>query len=143
LELKSELPGILNLALQGLKRLQDLSFILPKPYSSSAVEDKMEASMKSSFEFFQENYEATKIEDDFIPTDTLYDQYVKWCEHVGAQRCRRQTFLADITRRYLQDGVLKKLKRFGLEDRRYVFVGLKAKTGVGSWVEQYYYRMSP
>lgn len=145
-ELLSELPGIFSLALQGAQRLMDLKYQLPRTPSMDKAQKVFETNLKSSYEFFEENYEVDTQSMDTNPNtnpnpiecDTLYDQYTKWCDHVGAQKQKRQNFLADITKRYEPDGLYKCRLTKG-KYRPYCYTNLTLKVGLGGWVEQYYF----
>lgn len=77
-KLKAEYSGILNWAIVGLKRVLDTRKIHSALKSDEVKEDYRRSSNKI-YDWFLHKITYTHLDSDFIPTDTLFDNYTDWC----------------------------------------------------------------
>lgn len=89
-KLESELPGILNLALEALKNLEanDYKFSYCEAVEKETL--KYEMAQKPAWQFFTETYEV--CEGNRILKTDLYDQYKHWSKVEGKEPVNVQTF---------------------------------------------------
>jgi P4 family phage/plasmid primase-like protien len=77
-ELKKELPGILNWALEGLRNLNAAGrFIIPEGSKTMLEQYRQDANPARAF--LTENYEA-KSNGEYINREILYREYADWCK---------------------------------------------------------------
>lgn len=97
-KLKTEIPGIINWAVDGLRRLMDRGSMEP---SEEMERKKLQYKRENDSvrAWYKECIEPGDQSDKF-PTQRLYEHYCQWCDEVGIDAVRRQT-------------LSKRLKRFG------------------------------
>jgi P4 family phage/plasmid primase-like protien len=96
-KLMEELPGILNWAIEGLKRLQQQGHFTEPTICKGALED-YRTEMNSAREFLKENYQSCEGATGFILANVLYDQYKDWCQANGYQALTNNMFGKEVKR---------------------------------------------
>lgn len=107
-KLGSELPGILNWAMEGYRRLLNQNDFS----SSEFVKEEMARYMREQdpyVAFFEELVEVTENENVFTLTKTLYDQFTDWGRENGYSD--RDLGTKPMFLKAIRNGVKKKLKR--------------------------------
>jgi len=120
----NELPGLLNWALHGLRRLREQDMFTVPDSSRELVEEHRVASNPAR-EYLEEWCEV--VPDEQTPCDQLYTQYLLWCSGPrNTQPLNRQQFGREVHRLFPQ--VQRKQLRTGKTGKRhYVYVGLLNK----------------
>ena len=77
-ELRIELPGIFNWAIEGLKRLKMRGKFEHPDFMKDAVEE-LENENNPAYVFFNDHIEIDLTGNVFIEKQTLFDLYKKWC----------------------------------------------------------------
>jgi putative DNA primase/helicase len=126
-ELLMELPGILNWAIEGLRRLRARGhFVLPP--SSLDVLARIAKKAAPMLNFVEDECELGP--DYSVKRDELFDQYRAWCERSGHRPMSKSAFVTALED---ADPTIK-CRRPSAEDgsarRPYVFFGIK-RCGVG------------
>jgi putative DNA primase/helicase len=80
-QLKSELPGVLNWALGGLKRLDANGGKFSKPESASVLLDDMREGASPETAFLEDRCE--KDPEGRVPRKTLFSEWRTWCKETG------------------------------------------------------------
>ncbi len=121
--LLSELPGILNWAIEGWRRLDVRGHFLAPASSAEAMEEL--AALGSPIRTFVDQC-CTVVAGALVACDTLYDQWVAWCESQGRDHPgTKQTFGRDL--RAAVPGLTTTRPRAG-DDRHRVFNGIRVAT---------------
>lgn len=81
-KLKTELPGILNFALEGLKRLRDNNYNFTEPQKSEKALLEYRKTIDPIFEFVSESIQKAPAHKT-IKNDVLYKAFRSWCEKNG------------------------------------------------------------
>jgi putative DNA primase/helicase len=82
---RDELPGMLNWALQGLKRLRERGeFDLPTPCLELLREHRLDSN--PARRFLEEHYRQTGSEEDYVIASDVYESYKQWCDRNGIRR---------------------------------------------------------
>ncbi len=118
-KLKTELPGILNWAITGYKRLNERGRFL-QPESSNDVIEEMEELASPMTAFLRECCEV--VPGAQTPVDDVWVAWRRWCARVGRKEGTKQTFGRDLGA--AAPGVEVKQKR-ALGGRLRVYEGLR------------------
>ena len=94
-ELLKELPGIVNWAIIGAKRLVKNNYQFSETKASYESREDFENITSSALYFFRHNFVADK--DGIIPNEDLYKEYREWCEENGKRPMSSISFHRDIT----------------------------------------------
>ncbi len=117
-ELKTELPGILNRALQGLDRLNRQGFTQPNGHKELIEEYRMDTDPARAF--LLDNYEASLIGQSVRCSD-VYGAYRQFCEDTGCMPMNERAFGRQVRR------IFPKVNRHRIGERNkreYVYKGL-------------------
>ncbi len=118
-ELRKELPGILNWAIEGLDRLNtNGSFTIPKAHADMLEEYRRDADPARAF--LLETYEPS-VNGDYVIAKELYSTYVSWCNEFGCSPMNERNFGHQVRRIFM--GVDR--KRLGSGDREWVYMKLR------------------
>jgi putative DNA primase/helicase len=115
-----ELGGLLNLALTGLKRLLENGDYT----SAKSIEETRQLYIKSSDSckaFVEDQLEESSDPKDFLPTETLYQMYVTYCQENRLPKIERKPNLTEAIRQTFPNAELTK----------------ERVEGVSTWVWQY------
>jgi putative DNA primase/helicase len=85
------LSGLLNLAIEGLRRLDANNWKLSESDSSSQALSEYRKKNDSALAFAQECLERGG-QDDRMPRQPLFDDYAKWCEHQAIGTANQREF---------------------------------------------------
>jgi putative DNA primase/helicase len=123
----SEMPGVLNWALEGLKDLeQNGGFVVPE-VSKRLMEMHKEESNPARM-FLKENYEYDPEYPFGVSRQSLYDGYARWCNAKGYQKLNDRNFGKEIRREFPQ--VMESRVGGKKSDTRYrIHKGLKVSPG--------------
>ena len=91
--LMTELPGIFNWSLEGLKRLRDRGYMVEHPAAIEAGEDFAE--MSSPIKAFVSDWCVVKS-DAFAPVDILWQAYCIWSRQNGSKAYSKRKFIIEI-----------------------------------------------
>jgi len=118
-ELKTELPGILNWALAGLRKLNQAGrFTVPA--SGEAMLEAYRQDANPARAFLLEGFEATN-NGEYIPCEDVYRQYRGWCDNKGYHPLADRMFGKEVRRAFPDVG----RKRPGSGNaRNWVYSGL-------------------
>jgi len=94
-ELMSELPGIINWAIEGAKRLVSNNYKFSDTKATDETKEDFENTVSSPVMFFRENFEANK--DGFVNNMVMYKEYRTWCEENGKKPMSSVGFHRDIS----------------------------------------------
>ncbi len=137
-ELLEELPGILGWALEGARKLIEEKYIFKRTPAMEELQREFEREEKSAYEFIYENYEIVKnhqqLDEFFVNSSDLFDQFTAWCEHVHAHGMKRNNFLNEIRKRFEREGIERARKRLDAGQVR-GFYGLKRRSGERTFLE--------
>lgn len=117
-ELKQELPGILNWAIDGLHSLNAKGFIIPAAHEQLLEQYRQDSDPARAF--LIEHYQPGQ-EDECIPTSDVYGAYREWCEANGYKALGERTFGQAVHRTH--PGVQRR-RRGGRDNRQWVYAGL-------------------
>tara|TARA_Y100000588_G_C13674273_1_gene677572 strand:- start:86 stop:493 length:408 start_codon:yes stop_codon:yes gene_type:complete len=78
-KLLKEMPGILNFAIQGFKRLYDNNFVFTESKKSNEILGEYKQEINPILDFFKNAVRQTDSEDR-VSTDELYEGFQNWCE---------------------------------------------------------------
>ena len=95
-KLTVELPGIMDWAIKGAKKLTENNFVFTdaKLTRQSGIDFENETS--SALMFFRDNYCVSETKEIFIDNMTLYREYTAWCQDNGKKPLSSQNFHSDI-----------------------------------------------
>lgn len=82
-KLEAELPGILNWALVGLRKLRAAPDLLKASKQSDSLKAEYRSEQDSIGRFLDDHYERGTSSNDKIRADELYRTYKKWCQDSG------------------------------------------------------------
>jgi P4 family phage/plasmid primase-like protien len=118
-DLKKELPGILNWALEGLRKLNAAGrFTIPA--GSNEIMEQYRQTANPARAFLFESYEATN-NGDYIPCEEIYRSYRGWCDNKGYHPLADRMFGKEVHRAF--PGIER--KRIGGRDARsWAYTGL-------------------
>ncbi len=111
-KLKNEIPGILTWAIAGLARLQKNNYVFSE-HESPALEKITQEFLNensSAIQFFNENYQASQDERNFISNQDVYTLYKNWCNENGKKPFSSNRFHKDITLALGTKSVVKKIE---------------------------------
>ena len=121
-ELKRELPGILNWALEGLESLtSNNGFSIPAAHEREIDEYRRDADPCRAF--LLDHYEPTP-NGDFVITDEAYATYKAWCDVNGCRPMNERTFGQQVRRVF--PNVERTRPRQGAE-RFYAYRGIRSQ----------------
>lgn len=123
-KLESELPGILNWALQGANDLMDWGR-LGVPQRIIDLKDEYKRESDSVYDYFKEKLEVISDDGGAIGTEMLYAKYADWCRAEGRYSVSRKTFTKTL-RHHAKDEFLKLFPEFS--DVSYKFLANTTKT---------------
>jgi putative DNA primase/helicase len=127
-ELLTELPGILNWGIAGLRRLRERGrFVLPP--SSLDVLARIAKKAAPVLNFVEDECELGP--DYSVKRDELFDHYKAWCERSGHRPMSKSAFVTALEDADPTIKCRRPSAEDGSEKRRYVFFGIK-RCGVGS-----------
>jgi P4 family phage/plasmid primase-like protien len=122
-ELKKELPGILNWALEGLRKLNAAGrFTIPE--AGKTLLEQYRQDTNPARAFLLENYEATN-NGEYIPCEDVYRLYRGWCDNKGYHPLGDRMFGKEVRRVY--PDVERKRPGSG-NTRNWVYTGLRPIT---------------
>ncbi len=116
-ELKKELPGILNLALDGLDRLNMQGFT--KPAGQKELMEEYRRDTDPARMFLLDNYQPA-LDSYYIRCADVYSAYRDFCEENGYHPMNEGNFGKQVKRVFPET----KRKRIGTKKREYVYYGL-------------------
>lgn len=93
-KLLGELPGIVNWALEGAKRLVAQGFKHSHSTQAKEALEEFEGDISSAVMFFRENYIVNSTE--FTSNEALYADYRLWCDSVGRKPLSKSNFGRDL-----------------------------------------------
>lgn len=97
-ELSEELPGIINWAIDGLKKLQRTGrFIQPEKCRQAISEYRRDVNPARAF--LLDNYVAG-LEYEGLPSMEVYQAYVRWCENNGYRPMNNCNFGNEVNRTF-------------------------------------------
>jgi P4 family phage/plasmid primase-like protien len=118
-KLKKESPGILNWALEGLRKLNEASrFTIPE--SSKMLLEQHRQDVNPARAFLLENYEATS-NGEYTPCEDVYRTYRSWCDNKGYRALSDRQFGKEV-RRVFTD--VERNRIGGRDARIWVYDGL-------------------
>lgn len=85
-----EMPGILNFALEGLKRLQKNNYQFTKSKAIDKLMENYKKVQNPTIEFFNDTY--AKSDDDCIKRSDIYYEFLQWAESKGYDKISRSIF---------------------------------------------------
>lgn len=88
-QLKQELPGILNWALEGLDRLNQQGFTVPQGQKELMEQYRRDSDPARSF--LLDKYEAS-LNGTYVSCKDAYKTYQQWCEANGCRQMNERTF---------------------------------------------------
>jgi putative DNA primase/helicase len=93
---RTEGAGILNWALIGLNRLlKNERFTESKSVDDNVEELRM--LNNAVYYFIMENYDINALESDVVPMQTLYEEYIRFCNHTGSYaKFKNRSFYKEI-----------------------------------------------
>lgn len=113
-KLITELPGIFNKCMAGLKRLEASDWRFSESATLDAVLLDYKRENDNIFEWFSTNIEVTGKDDDFLFKEKMYEDYVDFCEEGGYVKMSKSLVFKSIkkwepqmvheTKRYQKDG---------------------------------------
>jgi putative DNA primase/helicase len=122
---QDELPGILNWALEGLRRLRmEGQFTRPRVCEEAIAAYRLDCNPAA--EFLNENYRADATQS--VVCQELYKHYQAWCLEHGYQPLGDNKFGVEVGRAFSQ----VQRKRTGSVDRKYVYMGV-GRASVAGW----------
>jgi len=95
-ELLSELPGIVNWALGGSRRLVNNEYEFTESEAVKEAVWEFESATSSSLMFFREKYSPDREFTNFVSNHQLYQEYQQWCVDVGKKPLNAINFHRDI-----------------------------------------------
>lgn len=95
--LRKELPGIFNWALQGLDRLNHNDGTFTRPGTMDEMQDLMSDLSSPLTRFFEEVYVITGNENDILDVSTVMNEFKPWWEEQGMKPINRETFIQRAT----------------------------------------------
>jgi putative DNA primase/helicase len=123
-DLRAELPGILNWALDGLERLTITNTFTRLPSAEEAIITMRDLASPVGA-FAREKCEIGA--DKEVATDTLYAAYKAWADDNGHSKATKQTFGRDL--RAAVPAVRRTRPRDGTE-RPYIYAGIALRSGL-------------
>lgn len=123
-ELKSELPGVFNWAVEGLQRLNKRGQFEQKKFMSKAIQDLRQESNPTET-FFEEFIEVFVADDSYLDKGELYGKYKLWCQANQYYTLNSARFAQAINTKYYEHTPKDTQK-----DGRRVWRNLRYKTGV-------------
>jgi putative DNA primase/helicase len=116
--LKKELPGILNFALAGLRRLNQRGFTVPEENKELMEEYRRDADPARAF--LRDNYQES-LNGENVPCEKIYGAYKIFCDANGCRVMNERSFGQHVRRIF--PSVTR--RRVGpRENREYVYEGL-------------------
>lgn len=97
-DLIKELPGILNWAIEGLKRLNEKGFT--KDESMKAAVKQLEDENNPVNLFFDEYIEASVISDTYIEKGDLYSKYTQWSDRTNNYKLSQSRFASCVFKKF-------------------------------------------
>lgn len=126
-ELKTELPGILNWAIEGLESLsRNGGFSIPARHEEHVEEYRRDADPTRAF--LLDNYEPTTIEAG-VPCGELYEAYRQWCDLNGCRPMNERTFGQQVRRVFPN---VERVRPGSGTGRTWVYRGILAVTSYAS-----------
>lgn len=116
--LQTELPGILNWALDGLKKLNGSRFIVPA--HSKELLEQYRRDCDPARAFLLDNYRPS-LNGEYIPCAEIYDHYTEFCRDNGCRPMNSQTFGRQVRRIFPQ---VQRIRAGGQANRQYVYNGI-------------------
>ena len=99
LQLNNELPGILNWAIVGLKRLTKRSKFEELNFMKEAIQELEDENNPSNL-FFEENIEVVLSDDVYIEKGELFEKYKEWCEKTKNYTLTKARFAVAVYKKY-------------------------------------------
>lgn len=120
-----ELPGILQWALLGLRRLRQQRRFTESTICNTA-RDSYKLENNPAREFLADNFQADRH--GFVPTSEIYKQYSEWCHENGYKPMGSRTFGKEITRIF--PGAERTQKTISTSSRSWGYSGISKKSDV-------------
>jgi putative DNA primase/helicase len=118
-ELKGELPGILNWALEGLRNLNAAGrFTVPENSKSMLEQYRQDANPARAF--LLENYQST-TNGECICCETLYQEYANWCKDRNYHPLADRSFGKEVRRAF---PAIERKRTGGRAARKWAYEGL-------------------
>ena len=101
-KLLSELPGIVNWAIEGAKRLVSRNYVFNRPEAVIRSIKALEEETSSAIAFFREFYMviddeiSSFIDSRGVSNKEIYDDYIEWCADVNKKAMSMRKFFKDI-----------------------------------------------
>jgi len=95
-ELLNEMPGIINWAMDGAKRLKENNYKFTQTKATDETKMEFEESISSSVMFFRENF--TPDDNGFLTNKEIYREYKDWCYENGKKQTASNKFHKDVTK---------------------------------------------
>lgn len=124
-QLKAEMSGIFNWAVEGLQRLNKRGYFEIKDFMKQARQDLRDESNPIDV-FFRETIETTKEFDSYIVKPELYNKYLDWCRNNGNSPMSNIKFSKTVFQKYSK--VTEKSSR--LDNGTSIWRYLKYKTNM-------------
>lgn len=99
IQLKDELPGILNWAIEGLTRLTKRGMFEQHDFMKEAVQE-LEDENNPVNEFFKDHIEIDVSNDIYIEKSELFDKYKKWCSKGEKYHMSSIRFAREVNKKY-------------------------------------------
>lgn len=94
--LLSELPGIVNWALEGSRRLVNNDYRFTESEAVTEAVYEFESNTSSALLFFRETYSPDREETHFVSNQQIYQEYQSWCMEMGKKPLNAINFHKDI-----------------------------------------------
>lgn len=101
-KLMAELPGILNWAYEGYKRLIENDYVFTECKAVNRIMKEYMDNENPTAVFFNDTYE--KAPESKILKSDLYRDYIEWCNQTGAKPMIRKNFLNALELKANEDG---------------------------------------
>jgi P4 family phage/plasmid primase-like protien len=117
-QLKRELPGILNWALEGLQKLNRDGFLVPEKSKELLEEYRRDADPARAFLLENYTYSPNAYG---VNCGDLYDRYKQWCNENGCRPMSSRIFGQHVRRMFPK---VERARMGPREERQYVYKGL-------------------
>lgn len=123
-KLSTELPGILNWAIEGLWRLRAQGFTEPAVSKRALAEYRLDSNPAQAF--LADN--ATEAPEGAVPCKDLYRSYRTWCEEHGAKPLDERQFGREVRRKFPR---VERKKLGPRGNQKWTYFGIMAVTSSG------------
>lgn len=102
-KLKKECSGILNIALTGLRRLEENHYVFSHSDAISKASDQYQLSQKSGVQFITENYDISPT--NRILKTKLFNDFLEWAKENGKQSMSSQKFWGMLEKNWAENDI--------------------------------------